>query len=166
MGCGDSWAGGGAWAAGTWAIWRCKGGVRGGIGWAPTGRLARNKSFFQKTLRSSRGAFLPRLARVDGRRQAARQGLGCGVKFRRMGGGEGHGGYGSLGELGGATEVRQGPFRGLHGTQWRLCRSAWLQTREGQKEQKEAQQESGEVRSERDDEHSSLGCRVYTDSVH
>ena len=36
----------GAWAVGTWVIWRWKVAVRRGIGWAPTVRLARIKSFF------------------------------------------------------------------------------------------------------------------------
>ena len=36
----------GTWVVGTWVIWRWKVAVRRGIGWAPTVRLARNKSFF------------------------------------------------------------------------------------------------------------------------
>ena len=71
--------GGGAWRG-------C--GDAGGVGGVLSERLARGKSFFQKTLEAARGVFWRGLGRVGGRGKWASGASGNGDGVQRIGGGE------------------------------------------------------------------------------
>ena len=177
--------GGGAWRG-------C--GDAGGVGGVLSERLARGKSFFQKTLRAARGAFwrvrgglgdedwipgedpgmtrgpwrgarFPRLGRVEGRWPAARHGLECGAGFRRMGRSEGRVDAERPGTPGRVMAARPSAPRAHWRTKPRLCRRAPQQRREGQHELKEDQQDWEQEQHERCGGHWGAGCDTYTSSV-
>ena len=128
--------GGGAWRG-------C--GDAGGVGGVVSGRLARSKSFFQKTLEAARGVFWRVLGRVGGRRIVASAGAGSQAGLHRIGGDEGRVGAERQRATGGAMASRRIPHRGRRRILRRLCRKAEPERREGQYEQQEAQQQWGEV---------------------
>ena len=129
------------------------------------GCLTRIKSFFQKTLRSPRGAIWPVLGRVGGRRIVASAGSGRRAGLHRIGGGEGRVGAERQRVQGRAMASRRIPPRGRRRILRRLCRKAGPERREGQYEQQEAQQQWGEMQGKGNDGYSGPCCRAYTISV-
>ena len=141
-------------------------GDAGGVGGVLSGRLARGKSFFQKTLEAARGVFWRGLGRVGGWRKAASGGLGCGAVVQRFGGGEGRVGAERRGAQGRVIAPCQGSSRGPRRTQGKARRRDRRERWEGEHVLQEAHKELEEVRREVDDGHSGLGCGTYTNSVH
>ena len=106
--------GGGGWAAGGWML----GGNGGGVNFGGEfGGLARNKSFFQKTLEVRRGAFLLGFGAWERATLASGRRLGLGRRVGRWVGNRGCGGGRLIGcglgrtRSAGATGGRMSPWR-------------------------------------------------------